>query len=207
MLTLTKQDFVDALALSPQVEMNKLAPAIADALRLDVAPRLEAGLLEATRQLSVLPAPADWPLVLADVLPGVLAVRRGRVFTALAPAPDLLSDVPGEAETTAAWRYEPLRTLWLLLLKPYWLAAAYSRFLPTSGFHVDKAGLVVPTDPNGTFQPIGASQRAALQAAADNRRDAYLSDLLRHLRSHHADTERAACGRADSSIHRKIRGV
>lgn len=182
-LTLTKEDFYASHALSRQVETPKLAPAIADSLLLDVRPHLPVELLE---QVLTLPAftVAEWPVVLADQSPGSYAVRRERVYMALVPTPE--TDVPTEAESSADWQYEPLRTLWHVYLKPYWKQAAWSRFLLGHGYDMQKGGITVPTDREGTFQPAGAAHRAALQQAAANQADTLLSRLLRHVRHRHA---------------------
>lgn len=208
-MIITLADFVATHALSNQIAPSKVTPAILDSLRLDLGPVLSATLLERLQELKPFTT-STWPVVLAEVTPGSYVVRRDRVYKALVNQPTDEQDVPEDGVSTTEWQYEPLRTLWLLYVKPYWLQAAYCRFLPTHGFNIEKAGLTTPIDPQGTYQPISAAHRAALQAAADNTAAALLNRLLRHLRADTAETPETdhACGHTFTHRRRRpIRGV
>lgn len=207
-MTIAVADFRETHALSTQVEQTKMNPAIAESLRLDLRPVLSADLLERAQELKPFVVLA-WPVVLADVSPGFYAERRERVFKALTAQPE--TDVPATATTTADWEYLPLHTLWHAYLKPYWKQAAWVRYLPTHGVNLEKAGLTVPSDPQGTFQAASSTTRAQLLAAAENTAAALLNRLLRFVQADYSRTASIypdhSCGTPARPRRRPIRGI
>ena len=199
-LTLTAPDFVAALPFSDKIEERQVAPYVADARRLDLVPLLGHETLERLERLT-LPA-----AVLAYDPAAVYAaddvVRRwDRLYRALVPAPATAPPVPDQAtgyvlpaytgtypddpapEADGNWQFLRLETLWLAYLKPYWLRAAYVRFLQNHGVNVTKAGLTVPIDrAQGTYDRPGAAQVASVLHEAQTNAETERNRLTRFLR-------------------------
>ena len=200
-LTLTKTDFVAALPFSSQIEEAQVRPYVADARRLDLLPLLGHETLERLDRLA-LPALvlAFAPTALPTYAAGDVVSRWDRLYKCLQAAPptappvlDQLSyTLPAYAGTYPAdpapeadgnWQFLRLETLWLEYLKPYWLRAAYVRFLQNHGVSVTKAGLTVPVDrAQGTYDRPGAAQVASVLHEAQVNADTERARLTRFLR-------------------------
>ncbi|MGI4871476.1 MAG: hypothetical protein ACRYFX_09895 [Janthinobacterium lividum] len=178
MLSLTKADFVEALPFSVMIEEAQIQPFVKLALTLDLVPLLGHAVLEA---VGLLPA-----AVLQEYVPGLAAtagdyfVRYEGVYRCLVNGASATT-VPTDGRSTGAWQYEPLLTLWTSYLQPYWVRAAFSRFLAQHGNELTKAGITQPNDPQGTFVRAPSSDRASLQAAADSTANALHAKLTAFL--------------------------
>jgi hypothetical protein len=193
---LTKADFVANLPFSTQIEDSQIRPFITNAYTLDLLPALGHETLE---QLQLIPAftyvPWAGPASLPSIQQGVLIDRRERLYKALLPATTLEPPIeegtiqltfpptPPVSQQNGQWLYKRLETLWAIYLKPYWLQAAYVRFLLQHGVNVTKAGLTVPIDrTNGTYDRPSSAQVAQLLADARITAEARLSRLTRFLK-------------------------
>lgn len=199
--TLTTADFVAALAFSNKIEDAQLRPYIEDAAQLDLLPLLGHETLERLARL-VLPTaqpyagPSSLPLLLA----GTVVSRWDRLYRTLTDAPTTEPPVldkfayvlpsytgtyPADPapEADGNWQFLRLETLWLEYLKPYWLRAAYVRFLQNHGVNVTKAGLTVPIDrAQGTYDRPSGAQVASVLHEAQGNADTRRARLTRFLR-------------------------
>jgi hypothetical protein len=167
-LVLTLADFTKALPFSNKIEDRQIQPFVAECLLLDLVPLLGYELLELVNQLTV---PELTPFVSGDPrVANTYYLYRERVYCATA-------DVAAPAQDDDSLVYEPLLTLWTQYLKPYWIRKSFARFLPQHGQDFTKAGVTTPTDPQGTFRPISATDKANLQAAHDTAAEAFRSRL------------------------------
>lgn len=197
-MNLTKADFVADLPFSPQIEEPQVRPFVSDAYTLDLLPLLGHETLE---RLQALPAFAATeyagPASLPGITAGQLIRRRERIYKAIVAAPTNEPPVqpttiqltqPGYPvepmpEGDGQWLFMRLETLWSVYLRPYWLRAAYVRFLLTHGVNVTKAGLTVPIDrQQGTYDRPGSGQVASLLAEARTTAEGWLSRLTRFLK-------------------------
>ena len=197
-LDLVTADFVAALPFSAQIEDHQIRAAITAARTFELLPLLGHETLE---KLAALPAfvsvPYAGPASLPALTVGQYVTRRERVYQVLIAAPTNEPPVqpstivlmqPGYPvapvpELGGQWLFCPLPTLWSVYLKPYWIQAAYVRFLLNHGVNITRAGLTVPIDRQaGTYDRPGAGQVA--QLLADNRiiSEALLSRLTRFLK-------------------------
>ncbi|TGE08748.1 DUF6712 family protein [Hymenobacter fodinae] len=202
-------DFPALVAFSKSIEAGQIEPFMNDARLLDLLPLLGYGLLEQIDKLEEKPV-KDWgQIVLEDTLPGTYATRHERVYRALVPKPE--QDVP-ESPTQAnpeEWVYEPLRTLWVHYLHPYWVQAGYSRFFNQHGINVVKAGITVPLDSEkNSYAPASPAQRAQVQAAIDSKAEALYSRLSVFLKSSGLLPDSTdTCSPNTRRRRRKVRGV
>lgn len=197
-LALTLADFIKALPFSNKIEDRQIQPFVAESYTLDLVPLLGFERLEAIDQLTV---PEVLPFEIGGArTAGAYYLRRERVYRSTA-------DVPAPAPTEADLVYEPLLTLWLQYLKPYWVRASFARFLPQHGQDFTKAGVTTPTDPQGTFRPISATDKASLQAAHDTVAEVLRSRLTAFLRTEPTWSTGHSCGSAAPSHRTRIRGI
>lgn len=182
-LTLTLADLRAQVPLSGKVEDEQVRPHIQFAYTLDLLPLLGYEVLDAVNALAV---PVFAPYApLGSYAVGQFTVRHERVYRALADTTGLT--LPGESAATAEWAYEPLLTLWTQYLKPFYVQAAYARFLPQHGRNITKAGITVPVDrANGTYDRPTSSERAELLASVDSTAEALRARLTRFL---HAESQ------------------
>jgi hypothetical protein len=196
---LTTADFVAALRFSPQVQDAQIRSCIREAYTFELLPLLGHDTLE---RLLLLPTFAPVPEYAGPAgLPALalnqLVSRRERLYQALQAAPT--QEPPVQASVVALlqagyppapvpeaggqWLFKRLETLWQVYLKPYWLSAAYVRFLLNHGINVTAAGLTVPVDRlAGTYDRPSANQVAALLADASATAEARLARLTRFLK-------------------------
>lgn len=194
-IDLTKADFVAAFAFSDKIEDSQVRPFIGDARTLDLLPLLGHETLEKLAIAPELTTITDYvsQAALATLPLGALVLRRDRIYKALVDNP--MQDVPALAENydaastepvsepNAQWQYLRLETLWQVYLKPYWLQAAFVRFLLNHGVNVTKAGLTVPVDrSNGTYDRPSSAQVAQLLADTRITAEARRSRLTRFLK-------------------------
>jgi hypothetical protein len=197
-LALTLADFTKALPFSNKIEDRQIQPFVAESYTLDLVPLLGYSVLEAVDQLTV-----------PEVLPFVFGVprtanayylRRERVYRSAA-------DVPAPAPDEAELVYEPLLTLWTQYLKPYWIRASFTRFLPQHGQDFTKGGVTTPTDPGGTFRPVTSTEKATLLAAHETVTEALRSRLTAFRNSESTLSAGHSCGSATPSHRTRIRGI
>lgn len=131
---------------------------------------------------------------------GDVVSRWGRLYRALVPAPStappvldkLAYTLPAYVGTYPAdptpeadgnWQFLRLETLWVEYLKPYWLRAAYVRFLQNHGVNVTKSGLTVPIDrAQGTYDRPSGGQVASVLHEAQTNAETERARLTRFLR-------------------------
>jgi hypothetical protein len=197
-LVLALADFTKALPFSNKIEDRQIQPFVTESYTLDLVPLLGFELLERVDQLTV---PEIEPFVVgAARTVGTHYLRRERVYRSTA-------DVPAPAEAEAELVYEPLLTLWTQYLKPYWIRVSFTRFLPQHGQDFTKGGVTTPTDPQGTFRPISATDKATLLAAHETVTEALRSRLTAFLRTEPTWSTSHGCGSATPSHRTRIRGI
>ena len=197
--TLTKADFVAALPFSDKIEDSQILPYVADARRLDLVPLLGHETLERLARVALPVAVLEYDPATAYALNDVVS-RWGRLYRALTDAPATAPPVldkfgytlpsytgtyPADPlpEADGNWQFLRLETLWLEYLKPYWLRAAYVRFLQNHGVNVTKAGLTVPIDrAQGTYDRPGAAQVQSVLHEAQANATTERARLTRFLR-------------------------
>jgi hypothetical protein len=211
-IDLLRADFVAAFAFSDKIEDSQVRPFIGDARTLDILPLLGHETLERLAVAPELTPIADYvsQTTLAALSLGALVLRRDRIYKTLVANPT--EDVPTKAESTELsdetpqqaaeqWRYLPLATLWQVYLKPYWLQAAFVRFLLNHGVNVTKAGLTVPVDrAQGTYDRPSSAQVAQLLADTRITAEARLSRLTRFLKQSGLLACQDSCGGYDRVV-------
>jgi hypothetical protein len=98
-------------------------------------------------------------------------------------------------------------TLLCAHLRPWLVAQAWGYYLTSAGVDATAQGLVVKTDPNGTFNPVSETGRGRVIATNARRADVYHARLraFLHLYATELGITATACGSAAQASRRGIR--
>lgn len=170
---ITKADLAEYDDFSGNIEDRIINPRINDAHIYDLR-----GLLNTTVLDSVYAAttpPTAWDNETAYITGGVVSFE-GLVYDALINSQGI---EPGT--DSATWKLNTGATLRYELLEPFLVWSALRRYYLRAGRQNTPAGLTVPTDPSGTFQPISDKGRSEIMAEAISKADFHRQDVLNFL--------------------------
>jgi hypothetical protein len=190
-LALVLADFTTQLPFSNKIEDRQIQPFVALSRTLDLTPLLGSATLEAVDALATPGTVTPYATDMSYLVDGLVS-RRERIYRAVG-APTTAP--PTDGKTTAEWADEPLLTLWLLYLKPWWVQQSFARFLSQHGLDITKAGVTQAIDRSqGSYDRPSTATRAELQASVDITAEALKSRLTRFLRAEHLLYTSCGCG-------------
>ena len=179
-LLITREDFPAVVEITPSVTADDVRTAIRDAHDLDLSTLgLPLGLVAQLGTLLPLAAPADWAAS-ADYTTGDRVSYGQLVWEAVQGNTGQMPPVPAPGRKAMAndfWAPVVLPTLYCLHLRPWLVAQAWGYYLTSAGVDATAQGLVVKTDPNGTFNPVSETGRGRMIATNARRADVYQARL------------------------------
>lgn len=171
---ISKSDLAEYEEFSQNIEDRIIEPRINDAHLYDMRGVLPFGVIESVYAATA--APTAWDEA-TTYTSGALVLHKGSAYDWVA---DSLNIEPGT--NAAYWKLNTGATLRYSLLKPFLAWNTLRRYFMRAGRNITPAGITVPTDPQGTFQPISDKGRGELYEEAKSKAEFHRTDIIAFLR-------------------------
>lgn len=195
---ITKADLAEYDDFSGNIEDRIINPRINDAHTYDLRGLLSVAVLDSVYAATI--PPVIWN-VGTSYLAAAVVSYKGVVYDAVT---DSTGIEPGT--DTAYWKLNTGATLRYELLEPFLAWSTLRRYYIRAGRQNTPAGLTVPTDPAGTFQPISDKGRSELMAEAIAKADFHRQDILNFLQKNDL-THTGNCERGYSGASGRVWGI
>lgn len=174
---INKADLAEFEEFSQNIEDRIIEPRINDAHIYDLRGVLPLEVVGSVYAATV--EPAAWGEAISYIA-GATVMYKATAYDAVA---DNVGITPGT--DAAYWKINTGATLRYSLLKPFLVWNTLRRYYLRAGRNITPAGITVPTDPQGTFQPISDKGRSELLAEATNKAEFHRTDIITFLRNNH----------------------
>lgn len=170
---ITKADLLEFDEFSTNIEDRVINPKINDAHVYDLRGLLPVSVLKTVEAANV--PPVEWNSVDPYAI-GATVSFEYNVYDAVTAN---FNVQPGTG--VAEWALNTGATLRYIHLRPFLVWNTLRRFYVRAGRNITPSGITVPTDPQGTFQPISDQARASIIAEAIAKADFHRQDIQNYL--------------------------